>query len=115
MQIVRFHVSGKEIAFPVSHVREVVPVAPLALVFNTPPLVEGLMNVRGEAVPVFNLARLFSLPESSAEGRLVIIVESGHLTSGFLADPPVDIFDVAPAPGTNPLRVLRFWRRWTAC
>ena len=52
------------------------------------------MNVRGEAVPVFDLARLFGFQSPHASGGSVLIAESGRFTAGFLATPPVDILDI---------------------
>lgn len=94
MQVVRFYVSGNCAAFPVAHVREVVPRSRLAAVFNAPPFLEGVMNVRGEAVPVFDLARLFGFQSQHPSGGSVLIAEAGLFTAGFLASPPVDIIDV---------------------
>jgi len=53
------------------------------------------MNVRGEAVPVFDLSRLFGFPTPQPAGGSILIAESGRFTAGFLATPPVDIMDVS--------------------
>jgi purine-binding chemotaxis protein CheW len=94
MQVVRFNVSGTFVALPVSNVREVVPATHISTVFRSPEFVVGLMNVRGHAVPVLDLACLFGLPASDLEQDMVVIAESGAYVAGLLAQKPVDILDV---------------------
>ncbi len=94
MQIVRFRVSGRDVAFHVEGVREVVPASHISAVFRTPPFVAGLMNLRGEAVPIFDLAILFDLPRPEAPPAMVVVGEFAPYRAGFLADRPVDIIDV---------------------
>jgi purine-binding chemotaxis protein CheW len=95
MQIVRFRVSGRDVAFHVDGVREVVSVTHLSAVFRAPPFVAGLMNLRGEAVPIFDLAVLFDLPRPEVPPAKVVVGEFAPYRAGFLADKPVDIVDVA--------------------
>jgi purine-binding chemotaxis protein CheW len=102
MQIVRFAVSGRHVAFPVTHVREVVTTAHLSAVFHAPPYVAGLMNLRGEAVPVLDLAVLFDFMVPEQGNPMVVIAEAGAYVAGFLADRPVDILDV-PAGAEAPV------------
>lgn len=94
MQVVSFRVCAESVAFPVESVREVITPNHISLVFNAPPFVEGLTNVRGEAVPVFNLARLFGFHSPQYCHELVVIVENGPLVAGILARRPVDIIDL---------------------
>ena len=96
MQLVRFSVCGTALGFPVAAVREVVAVGRLALIFHAPAFVDGLMNVRGEPLPVFDLASLFGWPSGECKAPYVIMAESGRLVAGFRAAPPIDIVEVTP-------------------
>lgn len=102
MQIVRFRVSGRDVAFHVDGVREVVSLTHISAVFRAPPFVAGLMNLRGEAVPIFDLAVLFDLPRPEARPAMVVVGEAAPYRAGFLADRPVDIIDV-PETGEEAL------------
>lgn len=95
MQIVRFRVSGRDVAFHVDGVREVVSVTHISAVFRAPSFVAGLMNLRGEAVPILDLAVLFDLPRPESSPAMVVVGESAPYRAGFLADRPVDILDVS--------------------
>ncbi len=95
MQIVRFRVSGRDVAFHVDGVREVVSVTHISAVFRAPPFVAGLMNLRGEAVPIFDLSVLFDLPRPESPPDMVVVGEYAPFRAGFLADRPVDILEVS--------------------
>jgi len=117
--VVRFQVKETRVAFPVEQVREVVGIGSLATVFHAPPFVAGMMNVRGQAFPVFDLAPLMGLAGAAANCRWpaetashVLMVESGPFVAGILACRPVDILevgkssDVPPAAGAPCLAAL---------
>jgi chemotaxis signal transduction protein len=63
MDLVVFHTSGFDCAFPLETVKEIVPMAML----STPPgmasCLAGFLNLRGAAVAILRLDRLFDLPE----------------------------------------------------
>lgn len=58
-----FRLSGEACAFPVKSVREIVHMARLSRPPGLPSILEGFLNLRGAAVPVLRLDRLFHLPE----------------------------------------------------
>jgi purine-binding chemotaxis protein CheW len=99
MQVVRFTHGGERLAFPVQSVREVVPVAALSRVFRSPHFVSGVTNVRGEAIPVFDLACLFGLDAQEEQCGCAVVVESGRFRAAILASQPVDILDVPEGAG----------------
>lgn len=57
-----FEVSGQVAALPVDHVEGIIPIARLARPPGLPFALEGVLNLRGAAVPVLRLDRLFGLP-----------------------------------------------------
>jgi purine-binding chemotaxis protein CheW len=58
-----FNSSGLNCAFPLDSVREVVPMAQLSSPPGLPSGLAGFLNLRGTAVPIVRLDRLFDLPE----------------------------------------------------
>jgi purine-binding chemotaxis protein CheW len=58
-----FNSSGLDCAFPLDSVREVVPMAQLSSPPGLPSGLAGFLNLRGTAVPIVRLDRLFDLPE----------------------------------------------------
>jgi purine-binding chemotaxis protein CheW len=58
-----FHLSGMDCAFPLSTVKEVVPMAQLSSPPGLPSLLAGFLDLGGTAIPILRLDRLFNLPE----------------------------------------------------
>jgi purine-binding chemotaxis protein CheW len=82
-----FTFAGLTCALPLSDVQEVVPMALLSTPPGLPLLLEGFLNLRGAAVPVLRLARLFGFPPGSLhlETRLLILRQR---QAGEGAEPP---------------------------
>lgn len=57
------HVAGKNCALPLEEVEEIVPMTLVSQPPGLPPILEGFLNLKGMAVPVLRLDRLFQLPE----------------------------------------------------
>ena len=61
-----FHSSGLDCAFPLETVREIVPMARLSCPPGLPTGLVGFLDLRGTAIPIVRLDRLFDLPEQQA-------------------------------------------------
>lgn len=87
-QYVVFRLAGELYGVPVGEVREVVPVPNLTPVPRAEGCVEGIINLRGNVVPVVGTHCKIGLPEAEepdAESR-VVVVEWGGETVGLLVD-----------------------------
>ena len=58
-----FHSSGLGCAFPLEAVREIVPMARLSSPPGLPSALVGFLDLRGTAIPIVRMDRLFDLPE----------------------------------------------------
>ncbi len=81
------------------HAFEVIPVPHL------PPAFAGVTNLRGESLPVVDLARLLKVASTSSEIRSCIIVQIGSAKIGFMSDSDVEIINQSlghryPLPGS---------------
>jgi purine-binding chemotaxis protein CheW len=93
-----FHSSGLDCAFPLEAVREIVPMATLAAPPGLPTGLAGFLDLRGTAVPIVRLDRLFDLPEQRAGLHTPMIVLRGVLGPiGILAEPVRGIVPAASA------------------
>lgn len=99
MQVVRLTACGRNLALPVTSVREVAPASIPTAVFHAPSFLLGLMNLRGEPVPVLDPGLLFGWSAGGCEAPYVVIVEWNGLQVGLAASPPVDIVEVAEEGG----------------
>jgi purine-binding chemotaxis protein CheW len=69
-----FLVGEDEYAVPILKVREIVAVGSLTRVPGAPPWVRGVANLRGQVLPVVDLAAKFGLPAAAATTRACIVV-----------------------------------------
>jgi purine-binding chemotaxis protein CheW len=95
MQIVVFHVGRDDYALPVKHVREIVPYrAPRSLPV-TRPWELGVISLRDQVVPVWELAVRLGLPASPPGPATVLVVVDGGEPVAFAVDGVGGIHDVA--------------------
>jgi len=98
-----FRVSDHLFALPLAVVREVAPYCALSRPPSLPGCVEGLLNLRGQAVPVIRLDRLLFLAETSpCLESVLLILQRGAETVALLVDRAVGIRAVE-ADQTSPL------------
>ena len=74
-----FHTSGLDCAFPLEAVREIVPMASLSSPPGLPSGLLGFLDLRGTAIPIVRLDRLFSLSEQKPGLHTPMIILRGVL------------------------------------
>jgi purine-binding chemotaxis protein CheW len=82
---------------PVEYVVEVAEVGDLAPVPGAPPAVLGVRNLRGQILPIIDLAALLGIGPA-ADPRRVLVVEAGGTMAGLAID---EVSDVGELP--NPV------------
>lgn len=85
--VLEFQVAQEHYAVEMAWVKEVSAPKALTPVPCTPAFVAGVINVRGRIVSVLNLHQFFGLPGQGLSNlNRVVIVQSGNLELGILAD-----------------------------
>lgn len=86
-QYVVFRLDGQVYGAEISVVREVNYVTPVTRLPNTPDYVLGVMDLRGEVLPVIDMRRRLGLPEREADQQTrVMILDLGGYPSAFTVD-----------------------------
>jgi purine-binding chemotaxis protein CheW len=94
-----FHSSGLNCAFPLEAVREVVPMAKLSCPPGLPSGLAGFLDLRGTAIPIVRMDRLFDLAEQQPGLHTPMIVLRGvRGPIGILADSVRGIVPMSSAP-----------------
>jgi purine-binding chemotaxis protein CheW len=97
---VRLRVGSEAYAFAVEHVLEVTDLGEIAPVPGAGADVVGVRNLRGEVLPVFDLASLFGIERGGGTKRMVVVEHDGR-RAGFVIDDVVDVGELAaPAEAT---------------
>jgi len=111
-------VAGASYGLPLENVQEVIGMRPITRVFHAPPVLAGIINLRGEVLPVLDLAQLLrgeAVPSSHTDNRIVVVreISGGKRRAGLCVDALVGLVDIpeeglgaAPASLTPGMRAL---------
>ena len=91
---VRLRVGSEVYAMPVEHVLEVAELGEVAQLPGAPPAVLGVRNLRGQILPVVDLAALLGITREGAPTRMLVAEEGGRL-AGFAIDEVSDVGELA--------------------
>jgi len=103
-QYLAFWLGDEEYAVDILSVREIIGLPAVTRVPRTPPYVKGVINLRGQVVPVVDLRQRFGLPvvAPTAETCIIVIDHDAQLR-GFLVDRVSEVLtitdaEITPAP-----------------
>jgi chemotaxis signal transduction protein len=101
-QYLSFTVAGTDYGIPILSVKEILQHEEPTSVPSAPPSIRGVINVRGQVVPVVDLSVKFGGAASVPSGRTCILVVEAHvggerLTLSVLADAVNEVLDLASA------------------
>jgi purine-binding chemotaxis protein CheW len=91
----RLGIGAENYALPVDRVLEVAELGDVTPLPGSPPVVMGVCNLRGQVVPVMDLAKVLDLPQGRAER--IVVVELGELRAGLAVDAVVDVGELPEA------------------
>jgi purine-binding chemotaxis protein CheW len=94
-----FEIQGHLLGLPAQDVQEVLVGQPVTEVLRAPQVVRGLMNLRGQIVPVLDLAtRLELAAPAAAPQRGMVLVRTSDGPVCLLVDRICDVIDVEGVP-----------------
>jgi purine-binding chemotaxis protein CheW len=101
-QYLTFHLAGEEYAVGILKVREIIEYGTLTIVPQTPPSIRGVINLRGNVVPVVDLALKFGMPQSPLTNRTCIVILEVAIDGepnviGVIADSVSQVIDLPPS------------------
>jgi purine-binding chemotaxis protein CheW len=93
-----FNLDTEEFGIDVLKVQEIVRFIKPVKVPKAPDCVFGVINFRGEIIPVLDLRQIFGLePTKYGEFTVIIIVKTNEKTFGMIVDRVVDIINIPEA------------------
>ena len=98
-----FRLGDDEFGLPIDAVVEVAQVpAQITRVPKTPKFLEGVVNLRGDVLPVVDQRRRFDMPAlENAEGRRLVVVRTDRHRAGLIVDSVSDVLRTAPTTVSN--------------
>ncbi len=106
IEIIEFTLSSETYAVESAFVREVYPLKDFTPLPGVPSFIPGIINVRGQILPIVELNKFFNLPgKGLGELNKVIILHKDDMELGILADAvhgtqTIPLKDILPTPPT---------------
>jgi purine-binding chemotaxis protein CheW len=106
MQLVSFKLAKELYGIEITKVREIILIAEITRIPETPHFLKGLINLRSTVIPVIDLRARFGLPEGDLtdESRIMVLQACGK-TIGIVVDAVSEVLrvkhdQIAPPPPT---------------
>lgn len=105
LQVTVFRFAKEEYALPITKVKSIIKLLPITKMSNAPLFVEGIINLRGEIIPIVDLRPRFNLSiQPATDESRIIIVDINQQMVGIIVDcvdevirVPMDDIDLPPA------------------
>ncbi len=92
VQMVVFKLEKEEFAVDIQQVREVLKMSQVTPLPQSAHYIEGVINLRGEVIPVVDLRKRFELPLGERDGQTrIIIVEIQESNVGLIVDSVTEV------------------------
>jgi purine-binding chemotaxis protein CheW len=103
VQLVTFELFNEIFAVPIVDVREIILMTAITPVPQAPGFVDGVINLRGQIIPIVDLRRRFGLASISTndDSRIIVVELSSSLIVGLIVDAVREVERI-PAAAINP-------------
>ena len=104
MQLVTFRLGINEYGIDIMQAKEIIKMEKITIIPNAPEYVEGVINLRGNVIPIVDLKKRFVLEESDGEKNTGIIIVNVHgIDMGIIIDSiskvvSIDDENIQPTP-----------------
>jgi len=87
LQLVTFHLGEEEFAVDILNIQGINRMVQVTRVPNSPEFVEGIINLRGQVIPIIDLRKRLNMPHKEYDKQTrFIVVEIHKLVTGFIVD-----------------------------
>ena len=102
-----FVIENEQYAVEVSSIKEIIGVVPITVVPQTEDYIKGIINLRGDIIPVINMRNRFMKPEVEYDDQTCIVVALyqeyilGLIVDQIIGVYPLSTDKIAPPPNAN--------------
>lgn len=87
LQLVSFHIGDEEFAVDILNIQGINRMVEVTKLPNAPDYIEGIINLRGQVIPIVDLRRRLGMPEKEYDKNTrFIVVELDRKVVGFIVD-----------------------------
>ncbi len=99
IQVACFRLGDDVYAFDIMRIREIIRPQKIAALPKAPACVEGVLNLRGQVIPVVDLRKRFEMPPREIDqNRRLLIISLAGCTIGLAVD---EVTEVITVPAVN--------------
>ncbi len=85
-QYIIFKLNEEKFAANINHIASITEYSSITPLPNGPAYVDGLLNLRGDIIPVVNLKKRFKMVEQKMNEKRILIARKNNVQIGFLVD-----------------------------
>ncbi len=94
-QYIQFYVGDELYVIGLTQIYQILKPQEIFNVPNTPPFIEGFINLRGKVLTVFNLRERFNMPIKEIDSNTrILIINYNNILLGFIVDSVTEIIRV---------------------
>ncbi|MGA2082070.1 MAG: chemotaxis protein CheW [Holophaga sp.] len=106
LPLVVFHLGSEAYSLRLHEVREIIMVGNITPIPRAPSFIEGVLNLRGEVMPVIDLRERFGLPRQAvSSASRIVITPIGGVSTGLIVDAVDEVKSVDQRRLEDPPRV----------
>lgn len=98
-----FHIANEDYGIEIAYVTEIVGIQTITEVPDMPSYVRGVINLRGQVIPVIDVRTRFNLQPRAYDDRTCVVVVNINSTSiGLIVDTVNEVLDIPPTQISPP-------------
>ncbi len=95
VQVVSFHLGNEEYGVDISQVQEIIRMVEITHVPRAPHFMEGVINLRGQLIPIIDLRTRFSMARApQTKSTRIVVTEIGNKRVGIVVDSVSEVINI---------------------
>jgi purine-binding chemotaxis protein CheW len=109
VQLVSFAIGKEQFGVEILMVQEIIRMAPITSIPNSPDFIEGVINLRGHIIPVIDLRKrlkLTPLTDEHKENTRILIIDVKDRVTGFIVDAVSEVLKIQTSSVEPPPEIV---------
>ena len=95
VQVVSFRLSNEEYGVDIAQVQEIIRMVEVTHVPRAPHFMEGVINLRGQLIPIIDLRTRFGMPRiASTKSTRIVVTDIGNKRVGIVVDSVSEVLNI---------------------
>lgn len=95
VQVATFHIGSEEYGVDISQIQEIIRMVEITRVPRTPAFMEGVINLRGQLIPIVDLRARFGLERREpTKNTRIIVTDIGTKRVGIIVDSATEVLTI---------------------